>query len=96
MLVLTHVPSQSVAPPVHSQAPSVQRPKGPQLVPQAPQLRGSVSVSTQSAPHIVRPPGQDAWQVPPAQSSPLAHAVPQAPQFIASVLVSTQLAPHSS
>ena len=47
LAVLTHEPSQSVFPRPHVHVPSVQLPVKPQLFPQPPQLKRSLSVSTQ-------------------------------------------------
>jgi hypothetical protein len=51
-------------------------------------------VSTQSAPHSVRPSGQP--QVPLWQACPEGQPAPQSPQLAESVDVSTQLRPHAS
>jgi len=65
-----------------------------QVVPQAPQFLGSLTVSTQAAPHLVAPPAQLMAHWPMEQTSPAAQAVLQAPQFLGSLAVSTHAVPH--
>lgn len=98
--MLTHAPVQLVVPPVHvdEQLPFRQASLAPHLVPQPPQLFGSVFTSTHAEPHLAKP----AWHANP--QPPLAHwamplagtlqELPQPPQFSGSVFTSTQLEPH--
>jgi hypothetical protein len=65
------------------------------VLPHAPQFLGWVAVSTQRAPHAVRPVGHAAAHVPAAQVSPAAHGVPQPPQFAGSASMSTHTPAHS-
>ena len=64
-----------------------------QVVPQAPQLRGSVAVLMHAVPHVVEPAAH--MQAPAVQTPPLPQLVPQTPQLVVSVLRSTHLPPHS-
>lgn len=64
-------------PPSQVQAPATQLP-APQLMPQAPQFRGSLCRSAQERPQSAVPAGQE--QRPPAQVPPEGQATPQAPQ----------------
>jgi hypothetical protein len=68
---------------------------GSQTVPQAPQLFLSVSVLTQTPPHISMP-GTFSGQMhsPPSQTDGEAHTLPQPPQFSRSIRGSTHAAPH--
>jgi hypothetical protein len=59
-------------------------------VPQLPQLVRLVRVSTQLAPHCVRPLSQLPLQAPAEQTWPKAQAVPQVPQFNGSEVASVQ------
>jgi hypothetical protein len=60
--------------------------------PQAPQLSGSVAVSTQLPPQRLLPPLH--WQLAVKQVAPVGQIAPQEPQLPASVAVSAQLPPH--
>jgi hypothetical protein len=70
----------------------------PQVVPQAPQLLGSLSVLTQAPLHLAKPCMQVLSHAPARQMGmPFAgasHTMPHAPQFCASVMVSMQLDRH--
>ena len=59
-----------------------------QTLPQPPQLRGSVSTSTQASPHLLVSPPQA--QLPFRQEAPLPQALPQLPQLAGSVRRSAQ------
>ena len=74
-----HAPDAHVCPP-------------PQVFPHAPQLLGSVCVSTHAEPHGVPPPGHE--QAPFWQASAPLQTLPQAPQLFGSVCVSTHVEPH--
>jgi hypothetical protein len=67
---------------------------GVHAVPHAPQLAGSVSVSTHMLAQSVSPVAHIAAQLPAVQTSPDAQAVPHVPQFPGSVSVSTHAPPH--
>jgi hypothetical protein len=86
----THVPEQLVSPLVQTHAPLKHCVPPVHLVPQVPQLAGSVWVSVQPMLHEVRPVVQAAVQVLAEQSGvvPL-HFVPHAPQLSGSLVVST-------
>ncbi len=87
---------QQVLPVGHAQlqAPAEHtRPAG-QVVPHAPQLRGSMRRSTQVPPQRDCPVGQIARQVPAVHDCPVGHALPQRPQLRGSLRVSVQLAPQ--
>jgi hypothetical protein len=60
------------------------------LVPQLPQLAGSVEVAVQVPLQLFSPLGQAMPQVPALQAWPLVHFWPQLPQLLASVKVLTQ------
>jgi hypothetical protein len=62
---------------------------------QAPQLAGSILVSTHLLPQLAVPPRHSAAQVPAEQCWPVAQACPQLPQLAGSKSVSTQAPPHS-
>jgi len=59
-----------------------------QTLPQPPQLRGSVSTSTQASPHLLVSPPQA--QLPFRQEAPLPQALPQLPQLVPSLRSCTQ------
>ncbi len=62
---------------------------------QAPQLAGSVTVSTHAVPHKVVLPEQVTAHALEEQAWPLGQAMPQPPQLAASFLVLTQAEPHN-
>src|SRR6185312_2188088 len=62
------------------------------VLPQVPQLAGSVCVSVQVVPHAVWPPSQT--QLPATQLWPSLHMTPHAPQLCASLVRSRQPSPH--
>jgi hypothetical protein len=64
-------------------------------VPHAPQLFGSVTVVTQTPPHIVCPMPHEPPHVPRLQTSPAAHAFPHEPQLPFDESKSTHVEPHS-
>jgi hypothetical protein len=99
VVVFTHAPLHNVgvAPEqVDTQEPLLQAVFTPQTAPapaggaQPPQFAGSLFVSTQTLPHLVRP-GVVHWQVPLTQLWPAPHFVPQAPQLLLSVWRLTQV-----
>jgi hypothetical protein len=59
------------------------------LLPQPPQLLGSLRGSTQVSPHLICPTGHSSSHVPFWQAFPAAHTWLQAPQLFGSVCVST-------
>jgi hypothetical protein len=67
------------------QTPATQLLPAPQGLPQAPQLAGSIRVSTQTPVQLVRPVAQTSWQAPAAQVYPEPQAWPQDPQLARSV-----------
>lgn len=79
----------------HEQAPFVQTPFVPQLLPQVPQFASSSAKLAQIPLQSVVGATQSGSQTPELQSSPLAHALPQVPQFAASVWKFTQVLPHA-
>lgn len=88
----TQLIPQRRSPGAHAQAPLTQlAPRGHCLL-QAPQLRGSVCVSTQALPQVVFGAVQLALQVPPLQKGVAAgHTLPQAPQLFGSLWVWKQM-----
>jgi hypothetical protein len=90
LLVLTHVPApasplrQLASPGLHvsAQVPAEQTCAVVHLVPQAPQLSGSLWRSSQTSPHFVVPLTHVEVHIPRLQTSALAQVVPQAPQFM--------------
>jgi hypothetical protein len=95
LAVLTQLPSQRVAPPVHPkpQVPALQMGSAfsgaAQTTLQAPQCATLVSRSTHSLPQGA-PPAQATVQSPSAQTWPASQLLPQAPQLAKLELVSTQ------
>ena len=96
--------AQAAPQPAGMQLLRAQVPPSPQPIPQEPQLRGSLWMSTQMAPpsgatQVVKPTRQR-WEGPPslgvqplsAQISSLGHICPQPPQLAESFCVSTQTA----
>jgi hypothetical protein len=83
--VLTHTPAHAVSPGSHAHALPAQIIRGPHVVPQAPQLRGSLVVSVHVPPPPAVPPhvfplgGQ--VHVPETQRSPPVQSCPHAPQL---------------
>lgn len=63
-------------------------------VPQPPQLRGLVVVSTHAPLHCVCPVGHPVWQTLFTHSLPGPHRLPQPPQLRGSLVGSTHVAPH--
>ena len=85
--MLTHRPLQAVPSGglQGTQAPPEQIVLPPQTIPQAPQLFGSLPVSTQLPLQAFCVPGQLMTHDPEEHTSPLAQACPQVPQFAGSV-----------
>lgn len=75
------------------QAPPMHCSPAAQVLPQVPQLFGSVWRFTQAPEQALCPDGH--WQLPPTQDAPVAHALPQAPQLFASVCRSTHAPLHT-
>jgi hypothetical protein len=83
------------APHIATQFPAEQRSFGPQIVPQAPQLRLSLFESTHELLQFVRPVAHPAAHLPRLQAAcVLMQSVPHAPQFFGSDPRSTQTPPH--
>ncbi len=66
-----------------------------QAVLQPPQWVGSLVVSTQLAPHVVKAPLQVVAHTPTSQTSAPMQATAQSPQWVASLVMSAQTPLHS-
>jgi hypothetical protein len=87
------LPQALVVPPQEgAHAPLAQTLPLLQVVPQAPQLPGSLVVSKHRPPHAVWPLGH--WHEPWLHVSPPEHAMPQVPQLTLSLLVFVHWPPH--
>lgn len=64
------------------------------MLPQVPQLVGSVARLTHAPPHTSGLALGHAVQTPLTHAAPVRHVVPHAPQFFGSLLVSAQAAPQ--
>ena len=75
-------PQNVGVPPGHfdAQAPAEQTSPVVQVVPQVPQLFGSIIVSAQAVPQTMEPPGQLTLHLPVEQIWPVGQALPQVPQ----------------
>jgi hypothetical protein len=58
---------------------------GSQALPQFPQLKRSVSMSTQPPPQLNSPAWQESWHVPELQTLPAGQGIPHDPQLLISV-----------
>jgi len=86
------LPPQLVSPAAHTQpAAPEQSSLTSQAVAQSPQCRGSLLVSTQLAPQVLRPLLHVPAHKPRSQTSPAAQATSQAPQWAASLEMSAQV-----
>jgi hypothetical protein len=94
------LPQACVAGPTHVQDPATQLDPPGHAFPQAPQLFGSVCLSTQAPPQLAYPVLQVLVQVPALQpavacGSVTTHACAHTPQFATSLDSFTQVPPHS-
>jgi len=85
---LVRLPSQ----PASVQAPRTQDSPASQVVPQAPQWRGALAVSTQASSHWRWLVGHEARQPPRTHSAPASRATPQPPRW--SCWLSSQALPQ--
>src|SRR5262245_60354219 len=91
-----HWPLQATSGVGHVHMPLAQMVPPVQLIPQEPQLVGSLPVSTQAPAQSVNPGPQIVVHDPELQNSVGAQIVSHAPQFVGSLNGSTQTPPHRS
>jgi hypothetical protein len=92
--VFTQPPLHSVVPGLQVHVAAMQVAPAVHAFPHAPQLAGSVWVSTHAELQLVSVPGQAAVQSPLLHTWLAPHAMPHAPQFLGSFNVAAQVPPQ--
>jgi hypothetical protein len=87
-------PAQAFSPEGHAHVPALHAPPVGHTVPQLPQSRVLVDVSTHMPLHSVCPVGQPVVQAPFTHSLPAPQRLPQPPQLRGSLEGSTHVPPH--